>query len=132
MVSIFVKINGITGTGKGAHQGWLQAESFAVTRTRDSELIRLQDVASQPLYRLFRNATQIPSVTVDAVRNGITFWRAELSEVIISGVTMSAIPQPAETFSLNFAAIKTLVGTGLTATATPARRATADARAWSY
>jgi type VI protein secretion system component Hcp len=95
----------------------LKAENFAVQQTRDSELIRYQDSASQTLFKYFSKSTSIPTVTVDAVRNGKTVWRAELSDVIISGVQVTAIPRPVETLALNFVSIKTIVGNSLKAAA---------------
>jgi type VI protein secretion system component Hcp len=128
MVSIFVKIDGITGTGTGAHQGWLKAESFSATESRDGRLIRLQDGASHALFRMHSNSTHIASVTVDAVRNGTTIWRAELSDVVISGLQVSAVPRPTESIALNFVGIKIVVGLSLTA---PAASRDAPGSAWS-
>jgi hypothetical protein len=59
MVSMFVKIDGIRGTGTGAHHGWLKAESFSATHSRDGQLVRLQDAASQALFRMYSNSTHI-------------------------------------------------------------------------
>ena len=128
MVSIFVKIDGIRGTGTGAHYGWLKAESFSATQSRDGQLMRLQDAASQPLFRMYLNSTQIQRMTIDAVRSGTTIWRAELSDVVISGHQASAVPQPSESLALNFLGIETVVGTGLTAPSTSENR---RGSAWS-
>jgi type VI protein secretion system component Hcp len=119
MVSIFVKIDGIRGTGTGAHQGWLKAESFSATQSRNGQLMRLRDAASQALFRMYSNSTQIQRMTIDAVRSGSTIWRAELSDVVISGLQVSAVPQPAESLALNFRGIETAVGVGLTAPSAP-------------
>ncbi len=129
MVSIFVKIDGIRGTGTGAHQGWLKAESFAATQSRNGQLMRLQDAASQALFRMYSNSTQIQRMTIDAVRSGSTIWRAELSDVVISGLQVSAKPQPTESLELNFLGIKTVVGVGLTA---PSTSGNGPGRAWSF
>jgi Type VI secretion system effector, Hcp len=129
MVSIFVKIDGIRGTGTGAHQGWLKAESFSATQSRNGQLMRLRDAASQALFRMYSNSTQIQRMTIDAVRSGSTIWRAELSDVVISGLQVSAVPQPAESLALNFLGIKTVVGVGLTA---PSTSGHGPDRAWSF
>ena len=127
MVSIFVKIDGIRGTGTGAHHGWLKAESFSATQSRDGQLMRLQDAASQALFRMYSNSTHIQRMTVDAVRSGRTIWRAELSEVVISGLQVSVVPQPAESLALNFLAVEIVVGVGLTAPSTSGHE---PGRAW--
>jgi type VI protein secretion system component Hcp len=130
MVSIFVKIDGIRGTGTGAHQGWLKAESFSATQSRNAQLIRLQDAASQALFRMYSNSTQIQRMTIDAMRSGSTIWRAELSDVVISGLQVSAAPpQPIESLALNFLGMKTVVGVGLTA---PSTSGNGPGRAWSF
>jgi type VI protein secretion system component Hcp len=129
MVSIFVKIDGIKGTGTGAHQGWLKAESFSATQSRNGQLMRLQDAASQALFRMYSNSTQIQRMTIDAVRSGVTIWRAELSDVVISGLQVSARPKPAESLALNFLGIETVVGAGLTA---PSTSGNGPGRAWSF
>ena len=118
MVSIFVKIDGIRGTGTGAHQGWLKAESFSATPSRNGQLIRLQDAASHALFGMYSKSTQIQLMTIDVVRSGNRIWRAELSDVVISGLQVSAVPQPTESLALNFVGIKTVVGVGLTAPST--------------
>ena len=128
MVGIFVKIDGIRGTGTGAHHGWLKAESFSATPSRNGQLMRLQDAASQALFRMYSNSIQIQRMTIDAVRSGTTIWRTGLSDVVISGFQVSAVPQPAESLALNFLGIETLVGAGLTA---PSTSGNGPMRAWS-
>ena len=127
MVSILVKIDGITGTGTGAHHGWLKAESFSVTQSRNGQLMRLQDASYQALFRMYSNSTHIQRMTIDAVRSGSTIWRAELSAVVISGLQVSVVPQPAESLALNFMAIEIVVGAGLTA---PSTSGNEPGRAW--
>jgi type VI protein secretion system component Hcp len=130
MVSIFAKIDGITGTGKGAYQGWLKAESFAIGQSRDSQLLRFQDAVSPMLFRFYRNSVHIPKVTIDAVKNGSPFWRVEMSDVVISGLEVSGVPQRSESLALNYVGIRTLVGAGLSSAS--ASGAAPGARAWSF
>jgi hypothetical protein len=131
MFSVFVKIDGVKGTGTGAHLGWLRAENFAVRRSRKSQLVRFQDTASASLFRFHANSAPIPRMIVDAVRGGTIVWRAEMSQVVINSLEVSTIPQPWELIGLSSASmsIKTLSGAGLKLAAGPGGLA---AREWKF
>jgi hypothetical protein len=118
MVKIFVKIDGIVGTGTGAYQGWLKAESFAVGQARNSQMIRFQDAASQTLVRFFRNSVLMPKISIEAVKNGTPFWRVEMSDIVISALQVTGGPQPTESLALNYVGIRYVVGAGLSAAST--------------
>ena len=115
MANYFVKIDGTAGTGTGAHQGWLKAESFQLALQGSEVLLaRNQDGASSKLFLLGSRGTIIPQVIIDAENGGKTYLRIELSNVFISGMTVVA-QSSTETFTLNYLAVTFIRGINLAA-----------------
>ena len=86
MTEIFVKIDGVTGTATGAHHGWLVVSSAQLSSTDKNSVVisRVYDRLSNKLFKLFKDGTAIPTVTIDFMKGGRLVTRLELTSVLIA------------------------------------------------
>jgi type VI protein secretion system component Hcp len=112
MGEIFVKIDSVTGTGTGAHQGWLKVLSAQLSSPRQNSIAvsRVQDQASPKLFRLAIDGTGIPTVTIDFVKDGRIVTRLELTNVIIDEFHPIASQPPMESMTFHYVDVKAVLG----------------------
>ena len=97
MIEIFVKIDGVTGTGTGAHQGWLTALSAMPSPTHTNAnramsaaepgVFEVTSVEHHPIPKLVKLATDgiyVGAVTIEFVKAGRVARRITLASVVIS------------------------------------------------
>jgi hypothetical protein len=103
MSEIFVKIDGVTGTATGAHQGWLKMQSAQFSPPRKSiGVSRLQDHASPRLFRMAMDGTAISTLTMDFVKDGRIVLRLELTNVLIDELYPYAGAPPMESMTFYY------------------------------
>ena len=86
MTEIFLKIDGVTGTATGAHHGWLVVSSAQLSSTGKNSVVisRVYDRLSSRLFKLFKDGTAVPTVTIDFMKGGRLVTRLELTSVLIA------------------------------------------------
>ena len=112
MTEIFMKIEGVTGTAIGAHQGWLKVSSamLSVTRKKAVVVSREQDQASYTLFKMSMDGTEIPKLTIDFVKDGRIATRIELTNVLIGEFHLVPGQPPVESMSFNHDDLKAVMG----------------------
>jgi type VI protein secretion system component Hcp len=113
MTEIFAKIEGLTGTGTGAHQGWLKVSSAQLSSTDKNSVVisRVYDRLSSNLFKLFKDGIAIPAVTIDFVKGGRLETRLELTSVVIAEFYPVSGQPPMESITFHYTAVKFVQGT---------------------
>ena len=113
MNQIFVKIDGVTGTGTGAHHGWLVVSSAQLSSPDKNSVVisRVYDRLSSTLFKLFKDGTTIPAVTIDFVKGGRLVMRLELASVLIAELYPVSGHPPMESITLHYTGARTVQGT---------------------
>lgn len=113
MAEIFVRIDGVTGNATGAHHGWFVVSSAQLSSTDKNTVVisRVYDRLSNTLFKLFRDATTIRTVTIDVMKGGRLVTRLELTSVLISEFYPMSGQPPMESISFNYTGARTVEGT---------------------
>ena len=113
MTEIFVSIEGVTGTGTGAHHGWLKVSSAQLSSTDKNSVVisRVYDRLSNKLFKLFKDGTAIPTVTIDVMKGGRLVTRLELTSVLIAEFYPVSGQPPMESITFNYTGARTVQGT---------------------
>jgi len=113
MTEIFVSIEGVTGTGTGAHHGWLKVSSAQLSSTDKNSIVisRVYDRLSSKLFNLFKDGTAIPAVTIDFVKGGKLESRLELASVVIAEFYPVSGQPPMESITFHYTGVRFVEGT---------------------
>jgi type VI protein secretion system component Hcp len=112
MTEIFVKVEGVTGTGTGLHQGWLPMQSAMLLTPRKTSITvsREPDQASTRLFRMAMDGTGLKTVTFDFVKDGRTVTRLELGNVLILEYHPPSGLRPVESMVFEYMEAKLVLG----------------------
>ena len=113
MTEIFVKIDNVTGSGTGAHQGWLKVSSAQLSSTDKNSIVisRVYDRLSSKLFKLFKDGIAIRAVTIDFVKGGKLESRLELSSVVIAEFYPVSGQPPMESNTFQYTGVRFVEGT---------------------
>ena len=113
MTEIFVSIEGVTGTGTGAHHGWLKVSSAQLSPTDKNSVVisRVYDRLSSKLFKLFKDGVTVPAVTIDFVKGGRLETRLELTSVVIAELYPVSGQPPMESITFHYTGARTVQGT---------------------
>ena len=113
MTEIFVSIEGVTGTGTGAHHGWLKVSSAQLSSTDKNSVVisRVYDRLSSKLFKLFKDGVTVPAVTIDFVKGGRLETRLELTSVVIAELYPVSGQPPMESITFHYTGARTVQGT---------------------
>ena len=113
MTEIFVKIEGVTGSGTGAHHGWLKVSSAQLSSTDKNSVVisRVYDRLSSRLFKFFTDGITVPAVTIDFVKDGRLETRLELTSVVIAEFYPVSGQPPMESITFHYTGVKFVEGT---------------------
>ena len=113
MTEIFVRIESVTGAGTGAHHGWLKVSSAQLSPTDKNSVVisRVYDRLSSKLFKLFKDGTAIPAVTIDFMKSGRLETRLELASVFIAELYPVSGHPPMESITFHYSGARIVEGT---------------------